>query len=60
VDSFALTLKEVIPILGAILNLNVPENTTFNLRVHQHPLTPEQSKFYNEQVNDMITAGIIE
>jgi hypothetical protein len=47
-DSFALALKEVIPIPGATLNLNVPENTTFNLRVHQRPLTPEQSKFYNE------------
>jgi hypothetical protein len=48
VDSFALALKEVIPIPGATLNLNIPENTTFNLRVHQRPLTPEQSKFYNE------------
>jgi hypothetical protein len=59
-DSFTLMLKEVILIPGAILNLNIPENTTFNLQVHQCPLTPEQSKFYNEWVNDMITAGIIE
>jgi hypothetical protein len=30
-DSFVLALKEVIPIPGVTLNLNVPENTTFNL-----------------------------
>jgi len=30
-DSFALALKEVIPIPGVTLNLNIPENTTFNL-----------------------------
>jgi hypothetical protein len=59
-DIFALALKEVVPIPGAALNLNVPENAVFNLRMHQHPLTPEQSKFYNERANDMLTAGIIE
>ncbi|KIK32874.1 hypothetical protein CY34DRAFT_100619, partial [Suillus luteus UH-Slu-Lm8-n1] len=59
-DCFALTLKEVIPIPGAELNLNVPENAIFNLRMHQRPLTPEQSRFYNERANEMLTAGIIE
>jgi hypothetical protein len=59
-DCFTLTLKEVMPIPGAELNLNVPENATFNLRMHQRPLTPEQSKFYNERANEMLTAGIIE
>jgi hypothetical protein len=46
-DSFALSLGEVIPIPGAAINLNVPENTAFNLRIHQRPLTTEQSKFYD-------------
>ncbi|KAG2742120.1 hypothetical protein P692DRAFT_20750351, partial [Suillus brevipes Sb2] len=59
-DSFALTLKEVVPIPGAALNLNVPENAKFNLRMHQRPLMPEQSKFYNERINDMLSADIIE
>ncbi|KAG1830078.1 hypothetical protein DFJ58DRAFT_737075 [Suillus subalutaceus] len=59
-DCFALALKEVIPIPGVLLNLNVPENAIFNLRMHQCPLTPEQSKFYNERANDMLAAGIIE
>jgi hypothetical protein len=32
----------------------------FNIRTHQRPLTPEQSQFYNEQVGEMLKAGIIE
>ncbi|KAG1747284.1 hypothetical protein EDD22DRAFT_851104 [Suillus occidentalis] len=59
-DCFMLTLKEVMPIPGVELNLNVPENAAFNLQMHQRPLTPEQSKFYNERANEMLTAGIIE
>lgn len=34
-DNFALTLKEVVPIPGATLNLNVPDDAMFNLRIHQ-------------------------
>ncbi|KAG1738817.1 uncharacterized protein EDB91DRAFT_1248977 [Suillus paluster] len=30
-DIFALALKEVLPIPGATLNLNIPENATFNM-----------------------------
>ncbi|KAG1725895.1 uncharacterized protein EDB91DRAFT_1254580 [Suillus paluster] len=33
--NFVLSLKEITPILGAYLNLNVPKNTTFNLHTHQ-------------------------
>ncbi|KIK36244.1 hypothetical protein CY34DRAFT_27995, partial [Suillus luteus UH-Slu-Lm8-n1] len=60
VDSFALSLKEVVPIPGAAINLNVPEHTTFNLQIHQRPLITEQSKFYNAQVIDMLEADLIE
>ncbi|KAG2059289.1 hypothetical protein BDR06DRAFT_874060, partial [Suillus hirtellus] len=59
-DSFALSLREVNIIPGAQLNLNVPEGKTFNLCTHQRPLTPEQSHFYNEQVEEMLKAGIID
>jgi len=38
-DIFALALKKVVPIPGATLNLNVPENAVFNLQMHQHPLS---------------------
>lgn len=57
---FALSLTEVIPIPGAALNLNVPENANFNLRIHQRPLTPEQAKFFNARVDDMLDADMIE
>lgn len=40
-DSFALSLKEVVPILGAAIDLNMPEHTTFNLQIHQRLLTTE-------------------
>jgi hypothetical protein len=59
-DCFALALKEVTPIPDAELNLNVPENASFNLQVHERPLTLEQSRFYNERANEMLAAGIIE
>jgi RNase H-like domain found in reverse transcriptase/Reverse transcriptase (RNA-dependent DNA polymerase) len=59
-DTFALSLSEVTPIPGAQVNLNVPETAKFNLRIHQRPLTPEQSRFYNERADEMLKAGLIE
>ncbi|KAG2050050.1 hypothetical protein BDR06DRAFT_841072, partial [Suillus hirtellus] len=59
-DNFALSLGEVIPIPGAAINLNIPENTAFNLCIHQWPLTTEQSKFYDARVTDMLEAGLVE
>jgi hypothetical protein len=59
-DTFALALKEVVPIPGSELNLNVPENTTFNLSINQRPLTPEQTRFYNDRINNMLEAGLVE
>ncbi|KAG1849001.1 hypothetical protein F4604DRAFT_1935078 [Suillus subluteus] len=55
-DLFALSLWEVNIIPGAQLNLNVPEGKTFNLHTHQRLLTPEQSHFYNERVEEMLKA----
>ncbi|KAG1731055.1 uncharacterized protein EDB91DRAFT_1252314 [Suillus paluster] len=46
-DIFTLSLKEVKPIPNAYINLNVPEAATFNLRIHQRPLTPDQSRFFS-------------
>ncbi|KAG1721296.1 hypothetical protein EDB19DRAFT_1580584, partial [Suillus lakei] len=37
-DMFTLMLKEVIPIPGSAINLNVPEEVVFNLRIHQRYL----------------------
>jgi hypothetical protein len=59
VDTFTLSLKEVILIPGAVINLNIPENTAFNLCINQQLLTTKQSKFYNAWVTDMLEAGFI-
>jgi hypothetical protein len=41
-DIFACSLGEVIPVPGATHKLDILDGTTFNLRVHQRPLTPPQ------------------
>ncbi|KAG1721399.1 hypothetical protein EDD22DRAFT_854399 [Suillus occidentalis] len=59
-DVFAGSLSEVLPVPGAKHTLNIPEGTTFNLRVHQRALTPPQLKFLHGRIDEMIAAGIIE
>ncbi|KAG2352784.1 hypothetical protein BDR07DRAFT_1497656 [Suillus spraguei] len=59
-DIFACSLGEVIPVPGAIHKLNIPDGTTFNLGVHQRPLTPLQLQFLHGKVDEMLKAGIIE
>lgn len=59
-DVFAGLLSEVLPVPGAKHTLNIPEGTTFNLRVHQRALTPPQLKFLHGRIDEMIAAGIIE
>ncbi|KIK32385.1 hypothetical protein CY34DRAFT_63853, partial [Suillus luteus UH-Slu-Lm8-n1] len=59
-DIFAGSLKEVLPVPGAIHKLNIPDGTTFNLRVQQCPLTPPQIQFLHGKVDEMLEAGIIE
>lgn len=58
-DIFTLSLKEVKPIPDEYVNLNVPEAATFNLQIHQRPLTPDQSRFFSTHIDDMLEAGII-
>ena len=41
-DIFACSLGEVLPIPGAQVNLNIPEDTTFRTTVHQRPMNPPQ------------------
>ncbi|KAG2063864.1 hypothetical protein BDR04DRAFT_1036915, partial [Suillus decipiens] len=59
-DIFACSLSEVIPVPGAQHQLNIPDNATFNLRVHQRALTPPQTQFLHERIDEMLAAGIIE
>lgn len=41
-DCFALLVSKFTQVSGAIHHLNIPENTKFSTKVHQHPLMPLQ------------------
>ncbi len=59
-DCFALSVKEVLPIPGAVHRLNVPPGTTFSRKIHQRPLTPPQRKFVYKKIDELLEAGAIE
>jgi hypothetical protein len=59
-DIFAGLLSEVLPIPGAKHILNIPEGTTFNLRVHQQALMSLQLQFLHGRIDKMLAAGIME
>ena len=44
-DMFACALSEVLPIPGAYVDLNIPEDTTFRTMVHQRPMNAPQREF---------------
>ncbi|KIJ61057.1 hypothetical protein HYDPIDRAFT_53895, partial [Hydnomerulius pinastri MD-312] len=56
---FAGSLAEVLPVPGTSNKLNIPDDITFNIRVHQRALTPPQLKFLNAHIDEMVKAGII-
>jgi len=59
-DIFACSLGEVLPIPGAQVNLNIPEDTTFRTTVHQQPMNPPQRQFMHKWVDQMLDADLIE
>ncbi|KAG2345882.1 hypothetical protein BDR05DRAFT_879154, partial [Suillus weaverae] len=59
-DVFACSLSEVLLVPGAEHHLNIPQDATFRLRVHQKALTPPQAQFPHSRIDEMLTAGIIE
>lgn len=59
-DIFACSLGEFLPVPGAIHRLDILDGMTFNLRVHQRPLTPLQLQFLHGKVDEMLDARIIE
>ena len=59
-DIFACSLSEVLPIPGAQVNLNIPEDTTFRTTVHQRPMNPPQRQFMHRWVDQMLDANLIE
>jgi hypothetical protein len=58
-DCFALSIKEVNPIPGAMHKLNIPEGATFRTKIPPRSYNPDQRAFVNSKVNEMLEAGII-
>ena len=58
-DCFALSIKEVNAIPGAVHKLNIPEGTTFRTKIPPRSYNPDQRAFVNTKVNEMLEAGII-
>ena len=58
-DCFALSMKEVNPIPGAVHKLNIPEGATFRTKVPPRSYNPDQHTFVNSKVDEMLEAGII-
>ncbi|KAG1774665.1 hypothetical protein EV702DRAFT_1237852 [Suillus placidus] len=58
-DIFACSLSEVLPVPGAEHRLNILQDATFRLRVHQRALTPPQTQFLHSKIDEMLAAGII-
>jgi hypothetical protein len=58
-DCFALALKEVNAIPGAVHKLNIPEDATFRTKIPPRSYNPEQRAFVNTKVDEMLEAGII-
>ena len=58
-DCFALSIKEVNAIPGAVHKLNIPEGTTFRTKIPPRSYNPDQRAFVNAKVDEMLEAGII-
>jgi len=58
-DCFALSIKEVNAIPGAVHKLNIPEGSTFRTKIHPRSYNPDQRAFVNAKVDEMLEAGII-
>ena len=58
-DCFALSIKEVNAILGAIHKLNIPEGVTFRTKILPRSYNPDQRVFMEVKIDEMLEAGII-
>jgi hypothetical protein len=58
-DCFALSIKEVNTIPGAVHKLNIPEGATFRTKIPPRSYNPDQRAFVDTKVNEMLEAGII-
>ena len=58
-DCFALSIKEVNAIPGAVHKLNIPKDTTFRTKIPPRSYNPDQQAFVNAKVDEMLEAEII-
>ena len=58
-DCFALAIKEVNAIPGAVHKLNIPEGATFRTKIPPRAYNPDQRAFVNSKVDEMLEAEII-
>ena len=58
-DCFALSIKQVKSIPGAVHKLNIPEGATFQTKVPPRSFNPDQRAFIEPKVNEMLEADII-
>ena len=59
-DCFALNIKEVNAIPGAVHKLNIPEGTTFRTKIPPRSYNPDQRVFIESKIDEMLEAGIIQ
>jgi len=58
-NCFVLSLSKVNLIPGAVHRLNIPQGTTFRMKIPQCPLNPDQQVFMETKVDEMLKAGVI-
>ena len=58
-DCFALSIKEVNAIPGAVHKLNIPEGATFRKKIPPRSYNPDQRAYINARVDEMLEANII-
>jgi hypothetical protein len=58
-DCFALSIREVNAIPGAVHKLRIPEGATFRTKIPPRSYNPDQRAFVDAKVNEMLEAGII-
>ena len=58
-DCFALSIKEVNAIPGAVHKLNIPEGTTFRTKIPPRSYNPDQRAFMEVKIDEMLEAGVI-
>lgn len=58
-DCFALSIKEVNAIPGAVHKLNIPDRMTFQTKIPPRSYNPDQKVFMEAKVMKMLEAGIV-